>query len=79
MKGLKERIESADEVECRINGWRKRWRLKSFEHERLMRKTLHRANLQTQCRDCGWVMETAISHIKCTECGSSDTASPYYL
>lgn len=77
--GLKEMAESAEAVQSRINSWPRYWRLKMGDHERLLAKTLHRANLETQCTVCGSVMDTAINHVDCIVCGSPHTCSLYYL
>ena len=79
MLGLIEATEKAQEIEDRINGWpidrRKR---ATGDHEKLLAKTLHRYNLETQCTKCYAVMDTAINPVRCNKCGSSDTVSPYY-
>ena len=78
MASLIEMVESAEAVQARINGWPRHWRLRMPDHERLLAKILHRANLETECTVCGAVMDTAINPVECVLCGSLSTCSPYY-
>lgn len=78
MSSLIEMVESAEAVQSRINGWPIAWRQRIPDHERLLAKILHRANLETYCTNCGAVMDTAINPVDCVLCGSLNTCSPYY-
>ena len=78
MKSLEQRVISAEAVQGQINGWPLRWRKRMVDHERLLAKTKHTANLETLCTNCWSVMDTAINHVNCIVCGSANTCSPYY-
>lgn len=75
---LIEMVKSAEAVQARINDWPIAWRQRIPDHEKLLARTLHRANLETSCTVCGAVMDTTINPIECVLCGSLSTCSPYF-
>ena len=77
MQGLKSMINSAEELQSRINDWPVSWRLRIPDWSVVMR-LLHKYNLLTQCKSCGAVQDTSVNPVLCDICSSDNTASEYY-